>query len=207
MAHFYGSNTCDANIANIPQNEDYITHVTIAEELSPLKNIICIQISTCYRSLSMYYVWDIMEEFCQNEHDIEYTITFYPDYQKKIRITGITIENLPIKLPDAKARQFYNNYVILIGNIYYPGYRYENKHFITGTRVYSCNEITNHILRHIISLEDTYEFATATNHTTKKKTYKPPPNQKKALSKTNSTKDYNKKHNLNKYKKKYKQND
>ena len=116
-----------------------------------------------------------MEEFCQNEHDIDYTITFYPDCQKKIRITGITIENLPIKLPDAKARQFYSNYVILIGNIYYPGYRYENKHFITGTRVYSCNEITNHILRHIISLEDTYGFATATNHITKKKTYKPPP--------------------------------
>ena len=144
--------------------------------------------------------------FCQNEHHIEYTITFYPDYQKKIRITGITIENLPIKLPDAKARQFYKNYVILIGNIYYPGYRYENKHFITGTRVYSCNEITKHILTHIISLEDTYEFATTTNHTTKKKTYKPPPNQKKAINKTNSTKDYNKKHNLNKYKKKYKQN-
>ena len=33
MAHFYGSNTCTANIANIAQNEDYITHVTIAEYL------------------------------------------------------------------------------------------------------------------------------------------------------------------------------
>ena len=151
MDHFYGCNTCTANIANTAQDEEYFTHATIADYLHSinlLENITSIQISTCYRYLSICFQnRELMEEFSLNEHNIiEYTITFYQDYEKKIRIS---IENLPIELSDAKIRQFLNNYVALIGNTYYPGHRYENKHFITGTRVYSCNEITNHISRHI----------------------------------------------------------
>ena len=118
MDRFYGNSTCSASIVNLARNEEYITHETISEyvqSINILENITCIQISTCRRYLSTFFQnSDIMCEFCQNEHNIiEYTITFNPDYQKKI---GIYIGNLPIELADAKMRQFLNNCVTLIGN-------------------------------------------------------------------------------------------
>ena len=91
MDRFYGYNTCTANITYIAQNEKYTTHTTIAEYLhsiNVLENITCIQISTCYRYLSICFQnRNLMAEFCQNEHDIiEYTITFYQDYQKRLEL-------------------------------------------------------------------------------------------------------------------------
>ena len=98
MDRFYGYNTCTANITYIALNEKYITHTTIAEYLHSIN---LIQISTCYRYLSICFQnRNLMAEFCQNEHNIiEYTITFYQDYQKKVRTS---IENLPIELPNEK---------------------------------------------------------------------------------------------------------
>ena len=141
MGRFYGCNTCTVNTTN---NEIPITHEVIAEYLHSLElliHITCIQISTSHR-----YAWicfkdrDVMENLCEEEHFIT------NDYQKKIRIS---IENIPIELQDTKIRTFLSYYETLVGNTYYPGKRYKNTHFITGTRVYSCTTITNHLPKHI----------------------------------------------------------
>ena len=150
MDRFYGCNTCTANTTNT-DNEIQITHEVIAEYLHSLElliHITCIQISTCHRYVSIRFKdRDIMENFCEEEHFItNEPITFTPDYQKKIRIS---MENIPIELQDTKIRTFLSHYVTLVGNTYYPGKRYENTHFITGTRVYFCTTITNHLPKHI----------------------------------------------------------
>ena len=113
-----------------------------------LTHITCIQISTCHRYVSICFKdRDTMETFCQDEHYIWNNIQlFIPDYREKIRIS---IENIPIELQDKKIRTFLSQYVTLVGNTYYPGKRFENTHFITGTRIYSCTTITNHLPRHI----------------------------------------------------------
>ena len=88
-----------------------------------------------------------METSCQDEH---YTftepITFTPDYDKKIRIS---IENIPIELKDTTIRKFLSQYGTLVGKTYFPRKRYENTYFITGTRIYSCTNIKEHLPKHI----------------------------------------------------------
>ena len=89
-----------------------------------------------------------METFYDKEHTIisDEPLTFTPDYQKKIRIG---IENIAIELQDTKIRTFLTEYVTLIGKTYYPGKRYHNTYFITGTRVNSCTSIKHHLTKHI----------------------------------------------------------
>ena len=92
--------------------------------------------STCYRYISICFKdQETMETFCEEEHHITETIkmNFIPDYHRKIRIS---IENIPIELQDTKIRNFLSDYVTLAGNTYYPGYRYQNINYITGTGVY-----------------------------------------------------------------------
>ena len=75
-----------------------------------------------------------MEAFCQEEHlMLGDPTTFTPDYQSKIRIS---IENVPIELPHTKIRTL-SKYATLV------------TYFITGTRVYSCTTIKEHLQKHI----------------------------------------------------------
>ena len=90
--------------------------------------------------------------FCEQVHTLlqNLTIIFIPDYQERVRIS---IENLPIELPDEKVRNnFLSRYVTPIGKTYYTGKRHNNKFYTTVTRVYQCTHLEQHIPRHV------YEF-------------------------------------------------
>lgn len=104
--HFYGYNTCTANIPS--NNHIFITHEVITEYLyyqELLPHITCIQISLCHKYLSICFKdRDTMETFCKEEHFIiSEPFIFTPDYQKKKRIS---IENVTTELHDTKMRTF-----------------------------------------------------------------------------------------------------
>lgn len=72
-----------------------------------------------------------MEVFCQEHLMLGDPTTFTPDYQNKIRIS---IENISIELPHTKIRTLSK----------YATFTY----FITGTKVYSCTTIKEHLQKH-----------------------------------------------------------
>ena len=116
-------------------NEDYIN------------NVHTIQISTCKRFASICFdTRETLLTLTNTEHFIlpDTPISFQPDFHDKIRIS---IENLPIELPDKKVKTFLSEYAKPIGNTYYPGIKHHNKYYTTGTRVYQCTELTQHIPR------------------------------------------------------------
>ena len=153
MNTFHGQRTCTLNMTEqIPDDYYNITHNTIAamlEQEDYLEEITTIQISTCHRFVSIWFTnREILETFCQNEHLLlsnTYT-KFEPDYQTKIRIS---IENIPIELPDREIKKFLSQYTIVVGKTYYPGIRHKNKYYTTGTRLYQCVKIKEHIPRHL----------------------------------------------------------
>ena len=61
-----------------------------------------------------------------------------------MRIT-ISIENLS----DREFKKFLSQYTTVVGKTYYPGIRHKNKYYTTGTRVYQCVKIKEHIPRHL----------------------------------------------------------
>lgn len=77
-------------------------------------------------------------------------ITFRPDCYDKI---PISVENLPVELPDKEVKTFLSNCATLIGKTYYPGIKHQNKYYTTGTRVYQCTKLTQHIPKHIYHFE------------------------------------------------------
>lgn len=77
-------------------------------------------------------------------------ITFRPDYYDKI---PTSVENLPVELPDKEVKAFLSNCATLIGKTYYPGIKHQNKYYTTGTRVYQCTKLTQHIPKHIYHFE------------------------------------------------------
>ena len=104
------------------------------------------QISICLKSRRT------LLDICEQEHTLlqDLTIIFLTDYHGRVRIS---IENLPIELPDEKVRKnFLSKYAIPIGKTYYTGKRHNNKFYTTGTRVYLCTHLDQHIPRHV------YEF-------------------------------------------------
>lgn len=76
-----------------------------------------------------------METYCEEDHIITdtITITFKADYQRK---TQISVKNISIDVPDVKIQNMLSNYANLISKAMYPGQRYENIYYTTGTRVY-----------------------------------------------------------------------
>ena len=90
-------------------------------------------------------------EFCQQEHILlpDIPVQFPPDYYGRTRIL---IENLPIELPDEDVQDFLSACATPIGKTYYTGKRHNNKYYTTGTRVYQCINLQQHLPRHI------YEF-------------------------------------------------
>ena len=150
---FCGQRTCTLNMKeHLPNDYNNITQDTIAAMLHNkelLSETDTIQISSCHRYASICFTnRDISGKFCESEHQIlpDKYIYFEPDYYKRHRIS---IENIPIKLPDRELKTFLSEYVTIIGKTYYPRTRYNNKHFTTGTRVYQSIQILKHLPRHI----------------------------------------------------------
>ena len=87
----------------------------------------------------------ILLQFVDIDHLLADTpITFEPYYYDKF---GISIENIPIELPDKEVKEFLSIYTTTIGKTYYPGIKHTN--FTTGTRVYQCIKLNQHISRHV----------------------------------------------------------
>ena len=73
------------------------------------------------------------------------SIRFKPDYHTRQRIS---LEYIPIELPDREVKTFLSEYVTILGKTYYPGNRH-SKHFTTGARVYQCIKLQKHLPRHL----------------------------------------------------------
>ena len=141
---------CTANLEeHLPDSYNNITHTTIAEMLANeglVNETHTIQISTCHRYASVCFeTRETLLKFTNTEHFIlsDYPITFQPDHDDKI---CISIENLPIELPETT---FLSKYTTPVGKTYYPGIKHQNKFYTTGTRVYKCIKLTQHIPKHI----------------------------------------------------------
>ena len=155
MVKFYGKRTCTVDVTTCTQDYHEITHNTVAEMLHEeglLPIIDTIHISTCHRYISICFQnREDLLSFCEQDHTLlpSITINFTPDYYDRIRIS---VENLPIELPDENVRTFLSQYTTLIGKTYYTGKRNNNKYYTTGTRIYQCTHLKKHIPKHI------YEF-------------------------------------------------
>ena len=121
------------------------------KEIYILHELYTIQISTCHRYASICFkTRELLLEFCQNEHLLhDVPVLFLPDYHERIRIS---IENLPIELPDTEVKNFLSIHATPIGTTCYTGQKYNNKYYTTGTRVYQCIKLIQHLPRHV------YEF-------------------------------------------------
>ena len=153
MTKFYGQRTCTINIKKcLPDNYYNITYETIAEFLHKeewLAETDTIQISSCHRYASVCFTTrETLEHFCKWSYELlpDQYITPEPDYHNRIRIS---IENIPIELPDKEVKTFLSEYITITGKTYYPGKRYHNKHFTIGTRVYQGIKLQNHLPRHL----------------------------------------------------------
>ena len=152
MDKFHGQRTCTLDATTCTQDYYQINHATVAEMLyeeNLLHEIDTIQISTCHRYISICFkTRELLLEFCEHEHTIltDTLAKFTPDYYERTRIS---VENLPIELPDEDVKKFLSTYVQPIGKTYYTGKRHHNKYYTTGTRVYQCIHIKQHIPRHI----------------------------------------------------------
>ena len=152
MNKFHGLSTCTTNLEKyLPDTYQQINHNTAAEMLENehyVDLINTIQISTCNRLLSICFdTRAILLQFVDTDHLLADTpITFEPYYYEKFRIS---IENIPIELPDKEVKEFLSIYTTTIGKTYYPGIKHTNKYFTTGTRVYQCIKLTQHIPRHV----------------------------------------------------------
>ena len=104
------------------------------ENENDLHLIHTIQISTCNRFLSICFdTRAMLLQFVDTDHLLADTpITFEPDYYDKFQIS---IENIPIELPDKEVKEFLSTCTTTIGKTYYPGIKHSNKYFTTGTRV------------------------------------------------------------------------
>ena len=144
--------TCTSNLKEyLPDEYHNITRNTIAEMMvneGYMNNTHVIQISTCHRFASVYSdTRETLLTFTNTEHSLSnIPIQFYPDSYEKKRIS---IENLPIELPDKEVKAFLSKYATLFGKTYYPGTKFQNKYFTTGTRIYQYTSLSKHIPRHI----------------------------------------------------------
>ena len=62
----------------------------------------------------------------------------------------MSIENVPIELPDKEVKTLLSQYTTGTGKTYYPGIKHENKYFTFGTRVYI------NVLNYYNIFQDTY---------------------------------------------------
>ena len=144
--------TCTDNLQEqLEDKYNDITHITVAEMLAKegfLNDTHTIQISTCHRYASICFdTRDILLKFTSTKHSIlNSPIIFVPYHDDKIRIS---IENLPTELPDKEVKTFLSKYITPIGKTYCPGIKYNNKFYTTGTRVYQCARLKQHIPEHI----------------------------------------------------------
>ena len=118
---FYGQRTCTLDTTAFIQDCHTITHTIVAEMLHEeglLHEIDTTQISTCHRYVSIYFKSrQLLLEFCKQEHTLlQKLIQFTPDYHERIRIS---IENLPIELPNEEVRNFLSTYTKPFAKTYY----------------------------------------------------------------------------------------
>ena len=153
MHTFNGERTCAVNISTyLPEDFGVITHNIVAQMLAEeeyLEETHRIQISTCHTFIFIFFnTIDILLTFCETEHEIlpNIHIQFEPDYHDKIRIS---IENIPIELPDKEVKTFLSQYAKPVGKTYYPGQKFQNKFYTTETRVYHCINMIEHLPKHI----------------------------------------------------------
>ena len=144
--------TCTANLQDqLEEAYQEITHSDIAKMLAKdgfINDIDTIQISTCHRfALICFDTRERLLNFTNTEHLLlDNPITFRPDHNDRIRIS---IENLPIELPDKEVKTFLSKYTTPVGKTYYPGVKHQKKYFPTETRVYEGVNLTQHIPKHV----------------------------------------------------------
>ena len=156
MAKFYSQRTCTLNIKKyLPDNYNIIAHTTITTILAKEEYFTethTIQISSCHRFASICFTnREILLKFYNTEHQLltNTYVHFEADYHDKIQIS---MENVPIELPNREVKTFLSEYATPIGKTYYPEITNKNKKFTTGTRVYQCIKLKKDIPRHL------YEF-------------------------------------------------
>ena len=91
---------------------------------------------------------ELLLKFCKQEHILlrDTPVQFSPDYHERIRIS---IENLPTELPDEDVLYFLSEYATPVEKTYYTVKRHNDKYYTTGTRVYQCIHLQQHIPRHV----------------------------------------------------------
>ena len=140
MAKFYRTKTCTTNLKEYLPNSYYdITHTIIAQMLGNedyMTKVHTTQISACKRFASICFdIRETLLSFTKIEHYLlpDTPLKFQPDFYDKTRIS---IENIPIELPDKDVKFFLSEHTKPIGKTYYPGIKHRNKYYTTGTRVY-----------------------------------------------------------------------
>ena len=76
-----------------------------------------IQIYTCHRYISICFkTWELLLQFYEQEHTLlpDVLVEFIPDYYDRTRIS---IENLPIELPDEDVQELLSTYATPIGKL------------------------------------------------------------------------------------------
>ena len=110
MDKFYGQRTCTLDATTCTSDYYQINHTTVAEMLyeeNLLHEIDTIQISTCHRYISLCFkTRELLLDFCEHEHTLltDTIAKFTPDYYDRTRIS---VENLPIELPDEDVKNSY----------------------------------------------------------------------------------------------------
>ena len=122
----------------LPYIYQQINHNLVAEMLENknyLHNIHTTEISTCNRFLSICFdTRETLLKFVGTDHLLaDIPITLEPDNYDKIQLS---IENIPIELPDKEVKEFLSTYTMTIGKTHYSGIKHSNKFFPSGTRVY-----------------------------------------------------------------------
>ena len=98
--------------------------------------------SICFKT------WELLLQFYEQEHTLlpDVLVEFIPDYYDRTRIS---IENLPTELPDEDVQELLSTYATPIGKTYYTGKRHKKKYYTTGTTVYQCVHLRQHLPRNI----------------------------------------------------------
>ena len=124
MVKFHGQRTCPLNMKEyLPDNYTHNNRSYASRRRIPHRN-------TYNSDLHLSQIRKTLLKFCNTEHQLlpNTYVHFEPDYHDKIRIS---IENIPIELPDREVKTFLSEYATPIGKTYYPGITHYNKYFTT----------------------------------------------------------------------------
>lgn len=152
MNTFHDQRTYTLNMKEyLPDHYFDITHTTIvtmlAENISSKKLLLF-----KYQPVTVLHLYasqiETLKTFCENKHLLllDTLVKFEMDYLTRKRRS---IKNIPIERSDREFKNFLSEYKTVVEKTYYPGIRHKNKYFTTGTQIFQCVKLKEHVPRHL----------------------------------------------------------